>query len=727
MTLSVWRYAHLLLALCSGLFLILASVTGVILAADTIAHKTEPYRVAQFNKITLSQSLSVLRQKYSEISEISVDYNGFVTLQGMDANDNDVNAYVDPLTGKILGTPHKESAFIKWVTSFHRSLFLHETGRIFVGINAFLLLLITISGAALVLKRQKSFKRFFAKINDESFLSRYHVSGGRLALLPIFILSFTGTYLSLDRFHFFGEEKIQHKIPLQHTETKRLDLAKMPTFQNILLADVTKIEFPFTDDPDEYYTLKLKDRELVVSQFNGNVLSNFPYKATTVFSGLSLELHTGRSGIIWALILLCSCFSILFFIYSGFAITLKRRAVKIKNKYTIQDSSIIILVGSENGSTLRFANAIHKQLVTTGYKSHLSYANNYQKYDNATHLIIFTATHGLGDAPANANKILQLLNNVEQPNIIKTSVVGFGSTNYPDYCGYAKKVHDTLKNKKWAKQSPLHTVNNKSLIEFTNWVKKWSEENNIPLASTPAIYDKKPTTLKNFTVIDKKSDNESTFILTLKAQNFLRFTSGDLLAIYPLNDSTERLYSIGRVNNNIQLVIKLHEYGIGSNFLNNLNIGDNFKASVVRNTGFHLPENKSVIMIANGTGIAPFLGMFTQGNKKYYYQLYSGFRRETNLTAYYKNIAVAEMQKYHLKGFHFAFSREINKMYVMDLIRRDSDYFINHLKGGGIIMLCGSVAMQMDVERELENILKYNNFESLTEFKKRGQLIADCY
>lgn len=727
MTLSVWRYAHLLLALCSGLFLILASVTGIILAADTIAHKTEPYRVAQFNEITLSKSLPVLRQKYSEISEISVDHNGFVTLQGMDANDNDVNAYVDPLTGKILGKPHEESAFIKWVTSFHRSLFLHEAGRIFVGINAFLLLLITISGAALVLKRQKSFKRFFAKISDESFLSRYHVSGGRLALLPIFILSFTGTYLSLDRFHFFGEEKIQHKIQAQDTENERLDLAKMPTFQNILLADVTKIEFPFTDDPDEYYTIKLKDRELVVNQFNGTVLSNFPYKATTVFSGLSLNLHTGRSGMIWAVILLCSCFSILFFIYSGFAITLKRRAVKIKNKYTIQDSSIILLVGSENGSTLKFANAIHKQLVTAGYKSHLSYANNYQKYYNATHIVIFTATHGLGDAPANANRLLQLLNNIEQPNIIKTSVVGFGSTNYPDYCGYAKKVHDTLKIKNWTELSQLHTVNNKSVNEFTNWVKEWSEENNIPLASTPAIYDKNPTTLKNFTVIDKKSDNESTFILTVKAPKFFRFTSGDLLAIYPLNDSTERLYSIGRVNNNIQLVIKLHENGIGSNFLNNLNIGDNFKASVVKNTGFHLPENNSVIMIANGTGIAPFLGMFTQGNKKYNYQLYSGFRRETNLTAYYKNIAVAEMQKYHLNGFHFAFSREINKMYVMDLIRRDSDYFINHLKGGGIIMLCGSVAMQMDVERELESILKNNNFESLSELKNRRQLITDCY
>lgn len=729
MTLSVWRYAHLLLALFSGLFLVMASVTGVILAADTVIQKTQPYCVAQFNEITLAESLPALRKKYPEITEIRVDHNGFVTLQGMDANDNDVNAYVHPLTGEILGEPQKESAFIKWVTSFHRSLFLHEAGRFFVGINAFLLLLITISGAALVIKRQKNFRRFFAKISDENFFSRYHVISGRLALLPIFILSLTGAYLSIERFHLFGEEKIEHKISEKKTKAKgeQLELAKMAVFRNVHLADVKKIEFPFTDDPDEYYTIKLKNREIVADQNSGTILSSVPYQSSTIFASLSLGLHTGRVGILWAIVLLCSCVSILFFIYSGFAITLSRRSLQIKNKYSAQESNIILLTGSENGSTIRFADAIHKQLLSAGYKSYLAQANSYQTYSKATHLIVFTATHGLGDAPANANKLLNLLNVVEQPHSIHTSVVGFGSTNYPDFCGYAKKVYTLLSKKNWAELSPLHTVNNKSVVEFTNWVRGWSERNKLPLATTPAIYNEKPTPLKHFTVLSKQSDNENTFILTLKAPFFSRFTSGDLLGIYPLNDNTERLYSIGKINNNIQLVIKLHENGVGSNFLNNLNIGDKFKARVIKNVSFHLPANKPVIMIANGTGVAPFLGMFTCGNKQYNYQLYSGFRCETNLTAYYKNMAVAEIQKHHLKGFHFAFSRQTNKMHVMDLIRRDADYFLNHLVNGGIIMLCGSIAMQQDVEKILDQILNDKKIQSLSNFKNNGQLLADCY
>ena len=49
-----------------------------------------------------------------------------------------------------------------------------------------------------------------------------------------------------------------------------------------------------------------------------------------------------------------------------------------------------------------------------------------------------------------------------------------------------------------------------------------------------------------------------------------KFNSGDLLAIYPANDTRERLYSIGNHSGNIQLVVKLHPNGLGSGFLNNL-------------------------------------------------------------------------------------------------------------------------------------------------------------
>ena len=73
MTLSIWRYAHLALAIISSAFLLILSITGAILAFDVIQEKTPAYRVDNFNKITLAQSLPALRNSYAEILEIKID------------------------------------------------------------------------------------------------------------------------------------------------------------------------------------------------------------------------------------------------------------------------------------------------------------------------------------------------------------------------------------------------------------------------------------------------------------------------------------------------------------------------------------------------------------------------------------------------------------------------------------------------------------------------------
>lgn len=262
MTLSIWRYAHLALAVFSFLFLALASVTGTILAIDAVNQKIPPYRVHNFEAVTLAEALPALRKQYPEITEISVDHNQFVTLQGLDKDGNDVTAYIDPVTGKILGQPEKKTAFIQWVTSLHRSLFLHEAGRLIIGINSFLLAFIALSGMALVIQRQRGLQRFFSKVVKDYFAQYYHVVAGRLLLIPILILALSGTYLSMERFKLFPEHKISHNIENENQEDSpaQKNIAEFPIFKNTLLSEVEKIEFPFADDPEEYYTLKLKNR-----------------------------------------------------------------------------------------------------------------------------------------------------------------------------------------------------------------------------------------------------------------------------------------------------------------------------------------------------------------------------------------------------------------------------------------------------------------------------------
>lgn len=727
MTLSFWRYAHLTLAIFSAAFLVLASVTGVILAVDAIQEKTPPYKIANFDAISLNQTLPVLRKTYPEITELTVDHNKFVTLQGIDQEGNDVNAYVDAKTAKILGTPEQKSEFIQWTTALHRSLFLKETGRFIVGFVSFLLLLIAISGFALLLNRQKGFKALYSKIIKENFAQYYHVYLGRLSLIPIILLSVSGTYLTLEKFNFFLEKKASE--PTNQTVSP----AKATTnfFSTILLSEVKKIEFPFSDDPEDFYIITLHDREIEVNQQTGAIMSETLFPLQTIATEWNLDLHTGRTSVLWAIVLALASINILFFIYSGFAMTLKRRASRIKNMFKAVESEIILLVGSENGSTLAFANAIQKQLVTQGKKTFLGELNSYTSYPKAQQLIIFTSTHGLGDAPSNATNFLARLQKTAQQQPIQFSVVGFGSVAYPDFCAFANDVDQALAQQKWANRvMEMQTVNDKSATEFVAWINLWNAQTGVNLATTPSLYNEVPKGLEKIKVLDKTliSETEHTFLLTLQTGTFSKFTSGDLLAVYPANDNQERLYSIGKVNGKMQLVVKLHPSGLGSNYLYDLEKGSVFKGRIIPNKSFHLPAKATqVAMISNGTGIAPFLGMISQNQSKTATHLYCGFRQQTATVMGYQQFANDMLAKQQLNSFHLALSREDKQEYVMDLIQRDALFFGKLLQDGGTVLICGSLAMQKDVEKVLDTICLQQSSKSIAFYKENGQVLTDCY
>lgn len=732
MTLSIWRFAHLALAIISFLFLTMASITGVILAFDPISEKVQPYKAENLDEVSLADAIPVLKENFSEIFEVSVDHNDFVLLEGMDADGNDFKQYINPQTAEVLGDPIVKSEFIEWTTALHRSLFLKETGRFLVGIFSFFLLLIAISGTILIIKRQQGIRHFFAKINKDSFAQYFHVVSGRLLLIPIFILALTGTHLFMVRFDILPIPEVEEAeiTPIENAEENQIEIKDFKVFQNIKLKDVAKIEFPFMEDPEEFFTIKMHDREMVIDQFTGEIVSETIYSKASVLEKLSLDLHTGRTNFIWAIIIGIASLNILFFIYSGFVITFKRSKTKIgKNKFNKNDAEIIVLVGSENGSTLGFANKIHQQLLADGQRSFLTQMNQYSLYPKAKHFIIFTSTFGLGDAPSNAKKFENLLVKNPQNQPVSFSVVGFGSKAYEDFCGYAVSIDEFLANQSWANRlMELKTVNDKSPDEFSVWAKEWSETNLISLASTPALYAEKIPKLKSIKVasVTEIKEDDQTFKITFTTTQ--KYKSGDLLAIYPNDDHRERLYSIGKVNNKLQLVVKRHEFGLGSNYLYNLKSDETIKVRIVENKLFHFPKkSKKVAFIANGTGIAPFLGMMDENKSKSETHLYAGFRHLNSTTKAYQTYADEQISKGQLTSFQFAFSREENSAYVMDLVRKDAKFFAELLKNGGKIMICGALAMQRDVENVLEEICQQHLNQSVEIFKSNQQILTDCY
>jgi len=732
MLVSVWRYAHLALALVSSVFLLLLSVTGVILAIDAVNEKIPSYRIENIDSFDLSQTIAGLRKVYPEIIEISVDHNQFVSIDAIDADGNTVKGYIDPQTGKYLGAQKNKTQFVQWITALHRSLFLKVTGRIIIGVVSFLLFLITISGLVLIIKRQQGVRHFFAKINRDFFAQYFHVVSGRLFLIPILILALTGTYLFMVRIELLKKTNQTVEYPVKENETEELAIADFSIFKKTKLNDVVKVEFPFMEgDPDEYYVLKLKDRELTINQLNGAVHKEVKYPFTALTEQLSLDLHTGKTNMIWAIILGLASLNIVFFIYTGFVITFKRTRTKIKNKYKASEAEIIILFGTENGSTLFFANQIHKQLLADGKKSLLLGMNQYQCFPKAKHFLLFTSTYGLGTAPSNAAQFEKKLLAHPQQQSINFSVLGFGSKAYPDFCAYACTIDRLLSQQKWASRLiDLHTVNDKNVDELISWVHHWSGQTNIALAAAPAIYSSKAVGLKKFKVIARSivSESNSTFTLVLKALGKMKVQSGDLLAIYPAQDQRERFYSIGCKDGMIQLVVKLFPEGFGSGFLYQLKPDQVLEARVMANPSFHFPKvAPAVALIANGTGIAPFLGMIAENQHKIPVKLYAGFRTNNEMTAQYLQFTDEQKKQGHLNDVQLAFSREQHGQYVMDLIRQDGAYFVELLEQKGCILLCGSLRMQQDVEATLNEMLLASTGKPISSYKENGQILTDCY
>ncbi|HEX8608216.1 MAG TPA: FAD-binding oxidoreductase, partial [Pedobacter sp.] len=98
MTISIWRYSHLALAVSSFLLIALAAITGIILSFEPVLLKTLPYKADRFHELTLAESLPAIKAQFSEVTDLSVDANQFVVVNGVDDDGKSVTMYVDPRT-----------------------------------------------------------------------------------------------------------------------------------------------------------------------------------------------------------------------------------------------------------------------------------------------------------------------------------------------------------------------------------------------------------------------------------------------------------------------------------------------------------------------------------------------------------------------------------------------------------------------------------------------------
>ncbi len=471
MILSIWRYCHFSLAAVASIFLILASITGAILAFEPITDSLKNYSINNLNEISLKETLSVLDKKFKEVYEIQISTENFVSVKVLTFSNQTEEVYLNPINGEILEKVKPKSKFFSFFTNLHRSLFFKKIGRIFVGIISFILSLITLTGLFLLIQRQGGVLKIFKKIKENDFSEKYHVVFSRIFVLPVFLIAISGAYLTFDRF-VVGD--LRNSMLLKE---EILSDDKYLKFDLIALDKVKKIIYPFSKSESDYYAIELVDRSVTVNQYTNRIYSQSFYPFSYFTKNWFYNLHTGKGNMLLSIILLVSSISILFFIITGFKISLKSTLKNIKIKYLSSDkeSKYVILVGSEKGNTFEFAKFLSTQIQSFGERVIIKPLNSYKIYNQAETFIILTSTYGEGDPPSNANNFISRFKKFNQPNKINYSIIGFGSLKYPKFCAFAVNIDRMIRPlNNFEEIVPLMKINRRSVAEFNKWIEMWN-------------------------------------------------------------------------------------------------------------------------------------------------------------------------------------------------------------------------------------------------------------
>jgi len=275
--------------------------------------------------------------------------------------------------------------------------------------------------------------------------------------------------------------------------------------------------------------------------------------------------------------------------------------------------------------------------------------------------------------------------------------------------------------------TPIHLVNQQSQEDFKEWKEQWTKNNDVQLlehieSNGIQYFDFE---VSDLTQADKHP--RETFMLSLKNRENQYFESGDLLAVRPSNDGEERMYSIGKgANGEVVLYIKRHPRGLCSQFLSEQIVGSLVKGRIISNPKFHVPKRfKSLILISNGTGIAPFMGMINENSHKGDIHLFWGGASKEDYSLYENNLRQMQ-EEGKITSVNSVFSEEENS-YVQDLITKNKGLISKELQRGAHLMICGSLVMEKAVYSSLESICNENQLKDLTYYKSKGRLKTDCY
>jgi sulfite reductase (NADPH) flavoprotein alpha-component len=659
------------------------------------------------------------------------------------ANSGPAASIVDPSRGTPV-SDYLRSEFERWITNLHRSLFLGDSGRLAAGAGALAMLVLTVSGLQMTARRMGGWRHILGRARGVG-VQRLHADLGRLATFGLLLSTLTALYLSLTTFGLISDGMSESPtFPVMMTSRgPALPVEQITALRSIDLSQLRELTFPNPANPNDLFHLITAAGEGYIDPAKGEMLAWQDHSIARQIYEFIYMLHTGQ-GLWWfGLLLGVSALSVPVLGLSGVAMWWGRRRAHapIAHNTSAKEADIVILVGSEGGSTWGFARTLHAAMTSNGHRVHTAAMDSLlRSYPSARCMFLLTATYGDGAAPAMAGAFFKRLDEIANPPSFSVAILGFGDRQFPQFCQFARDIEAALARKGWASLMPLETIDRQSAQEFARWGEALSGILDEKLMLSHVPERPRTHTLTLIERIDYGAEVQApTCVLrfalpgrgvlaSLAGRRWPRFAAGDLLAVLPPDCTLPRYYSLASSIGDgfIEVCVRKHPGGLCSGFLHALHPGDSIEAFVKANLAFRPAwGRKPVILIGAGTGIGPLAGFIRANAARRPVYLYFGGRDPASDFLYGQDIARWLNDK-RLSSLATAFSRVKGGGYVQDRLRKDADRLRALIAGGAQVMVCGGRDMAAGVMAAMADVLAPTGL-TLVALKAQGRYAEDVY
>ncbi|WP_408190291.1 flavodoxin domain-containing protein [Paraburkholderia graminis] len=506
-----------------------------------------------------------------------------------------------------------------------------------------------------------------------------------------------------------------------------------------------ELAFPAPQNPHDVYALSTSKGAGYIDPSSGKRLAWQDNDVWQRVHETLFMLHTGE-GLWWlALVLGVTSVCVPALAVSGIWLWASRRQAmpKLAKNVCAREADMVILVGSESNATWGFAAAIHQALTRADLRVHAASMNDLSpRYMKAKRLIILTSTFGDGDAPSNATQFLQKFAGLDLFAPVHFAVLGFGDRRFPNFCGYAHKVHEALCAKGMRPLTDLGMVDRQSESAFRKWVEQLSAALDVELElqyqpSLPRTIALRLVERKDYGTDTETFTSVLRFVRSSQANSAWQglfnirlpaFQAGDLIGIVPSGDTVPRFYSLASASQDgfVEICVRRHPNGLCSRYLTSLNLGDSIDAIFRTNASFRPAVDAApLILIGAGTGIGPFVGFIRQNTARRPMHVYFGARRSGDSFLYGEELRRL-MDTRRLTVLRTALSSPAEKTYVQERLLADAATLRELITRGAHIMVCGGSDMARGVANAWERILAGSGI-TVNDLKERGSYVEDVY